>query len=361
MIQNLSQCLQNHFSLNLARAKCMAEMIESVIKARSPRIHRIAEEFSNAGASVETHRRRIQNFLRQNTFEEKDVARLVMLLLDRPPAEKMILAIDRTNWHFGDTVRNMLVLAVIVSNTAVPLMAVHLDHPGNSDTAQRIALLEDFLRIAGADNIECLTGDREFIGEDWIAWLCQNRIPFALRMRENISFRHPNGGQMLCGKWFRGADGEKSFATRVAGHGVRLSGKHIGTQGGKKELLAVVSSPDVSDPLETYRKRWGIECLFKGLKTHGFNMEDSHIKDKGHFETLTQVMFLSFATAVKVGLIMNEENPIKVRRTVNSKIVSVPRYGMDHIRRFFKNARRVITIGFWKFRCMSKILGIFVT
>lgn len=357
MIKNLPLTLQNHFGLHLSRAKCMSQVIEGIIKARSPQIHRIAEEFTDSNKDIESHRRRIQRFLQEENFCNQSVSRLIASLL--MGHKKMLIAIDRTNWDFGNITHNLLTLAIVIKNTAVPLFIVHLEHSGNSDTTQRIELMQEFINVFGVDRIECITGDREFVGEDWISWLCKNQVPFVIRSRCNIGFRHKNGGKILCKDWFGNSENEQTFLTRIWTHPIRLSGKFLTTK--KNELLAVMSSLDIDNPLEVYRKRWGIECLFKGMKTHGFNMEDSHIKLKEHFETLTQILCIAFAIAIKVGLIMNEEKPIPFRQTLQTKLYSVSRYGMDHIRRFFKNKKRLISVGIVVFPWVCKILGIFVT
>lgn len=90
-------------------------------------------------------------------------------------------------------------------------------------------------------------------------------------------------------------------------------------------------------------------------------MEDSHIKVKEHFETLTQMLCIAFAISIKVGLIMHEEKPIPFRKTIQSKLYSVSRYGMDHIRRFFKSNKRVISVAIVALPWFNTILGIFVT
>ena len=334
----------------------MAEIIEGIIKSRSPRIHRIAEEFKALNSDVESNRRRIQRFLQEQELCNREVARFIASLL--MSNRKMLIAIDRTNWDFGKTTHNLLTLAIVVKNTAVPLFIVHLDHSGNSDTQQRIEFMQEFLDVFGADRLECVTADREFVGEDWIAWLCKNKIPFVIRSRCNIGFRHKNGGKILCKDWFGTSEEEQTFMTRIWKHPIKLSGKFLTA---KKELLAVMSSPDIENPLEVYRKRWGIECLFKGMKSHGFNMEDSHVKIRGHFETLTQMLCIAFAISVKIGLIMHEEKPIPFRETVKSKLYSISRYGMDHIRWFFRNKKRVISIALVTLPWVHKILGIFVT
>ena len=102
-----------------------------------------------------------------------------------PHPSPWVLALDRTNWSRGQTDINLLTLAVIVGKTAVPLLWCNLAHPGNSDTEQRIALLKQFVTRFGAQSIRLLTADREFIGQDWLAWLQEQDIPFLIRLRKD--------------------------------------------------------------------------------------------------------------------------------------------------------------------------------
>jgi hypothetical protein len=107
------------------------------------------------------------------------------------------LAIDRTNWQRGETDVNLLTLAVVVGKTAVALFWCDLAHPGNSDTAPRIALIQEFLTLFGSPCIRLITADREFIGADWRVppgcWLHQQNLPFLIRIRKDDLLRsaHP--------------------------------------------------------------------------------------------------------------------------------------------------------------------------
>jgi len=369
--------------MNLARAKCLEEMILGLIKSRSVQLFRIAEEFSNACLSTETHRRRIQNFISlKDVLNDSDMASYIFALLNQK--QKLILAIDRTNWKFGEHIHNLFVLAVIIDNNAVPLFIHPIDHMGNSDTAQRIALVTAFINKFGTHGIECIVGDREFVGDDWLTFLCEKNIPFVMRCRENISFKHQNGGKMLVGKWFEETNEKETvILTSIGKHSLYLTGKSIKhTKIEKKknkkktvnkdnaapekkeknrELLVVISSMAIKNPLEVYKKRWGIECLFKSLKTHGFNLETSQIRRSDSFLTFVKIVSLAFAIAFAAGLALHSAKPIPFRKTVKSKLYSVFRYGLDFLRRNFKNNKRLLRCGFYTFKGVSKILGFFIT
>jgi hypothetical protein len=97
---------------------------------------------------------------------------------------------DRTNWKFGKTEMNVLVLSVTVNRVCVPLFWTLLGKAGNSNTAERIDLMQRFIATFSDQNVASFAGDREFIGNRWIAWLQQHDIPHVLRLREGIKVFH---------------------------------------------------------------------------------------------------------------------------------------------------------------------------
>src|SRR3989338_5433849 len=99
--------------------------------------------------------------------------------------EKWYLAIDRTNWQWGKTDINILTLAIVFKGTAIPVYWELLDKKGNSDTSERMALIQKFINRFGKDCIAGILADREFIGEDWFKWLLDKKIPFYIRIRNN--------------------------------------------------------------------------------------------------------------------------------------------------------------------------------
>jgi len=61
------------------------------------------------------------------------------LLPHKPPFR---LALDRTNWKFGDKNINILVLGVVYQGVAFPVLFTMMNKRGNSSTAERIDLME---------------------------------------------------------------------------------------------------------------------------------------------------------------------------------------------------------------------------
>lgn len=68
---------------------------------------------------------------------------------------------------------------------------------GNSDYNDRIELLKKYTAIFGKETIQCVLGDREFIGKNWVEWLDQEQIPYVLRVKENGQYIGKRNGKMV--------------------------------------------------------------------------------------------------------------------------------------------------------------------
>ncbi len=113
-------------------------------------------------------------------------ARLVVLLNLRPPFQ---LPLDRTNWKLGAKDVDLLILCIAARRVRIPILWTMLDDGGGSSMQDRMTLMERYLAIFGAASIRILLADREFIGNQWFEFLVKNNIPFAIRVKENLSYR----------------------------------------------------------------------------------------------------------------------------------------------------------------------------
>ncbi len=109
---------------------------------------------------------------------------------------------------------NILMLAIVYRGIAIPILWTLLNKRGNSDTKERIALIQRFIAIFGKDRIVNVFADREFIGEQWFTWLIEQDINFCIRVKKTSSspiisgknhkisdlFRHLKVGQIECRK-----------------------------------------------------------------------------------------------------------------------------------------------------------------
>lgn len=181
----LISVLNIHFKgkINLARIKLIAFFMIALCKVQTVTIHKLAIAFDTT-ASIEASLRRIQRFIASFSLDPDLVAILVFNLLSKQ--NKLQLTIVRTNWKFGQTDINIFMLGVVYQGVAFPLLFKMLPKRGNSNTEERIALINRFIALFGKQCIESLVADREFVGEKWIKFLNQNNIQYYIRIRNNF-------------------------------------------------------------------------------------------------------------------------------------------------------------------------------
>lgn len=298
LLAPLLETLRPHFDLSKTRLETLAVLLVGLANCRTVNLSHLASQFPGDARHASNYRR-LQRFFQHIRLDGDIGAQLVvqMLKLGHPK----LLALDRTNWKLGSRDVNVLVLAVVTRRFRVPLMWTLLPHAGNSDTAQRIALLERYLNLFGVISIRALLADREFIGAEWLKFLCENNVPFAIRLRENMQIQLVDGRllqfrSLLCkrrrGTW----EGWLNRMDATPANQLRVTAKRIKGS----ELLIVATNLDEGvSGLNLYRKRWGIECLFADAKTRGLNIEDTHITDPDKLATLLVVVALAVTWAYR--------------------------------------------------------------
>ena len=66
----------------------------------------------------------------------------------------------------------------------------------------------------------------------------------------------------------------------IGEHWIYLTGmKIMNKEGTTIEFVLVATYQYDYQTMQVYAKRWTIECFFKAIKTAGFNLEDTHLKD----------------------------------------------------------------------------------
>lgn len=78
----------------------------------------------------------------------------------------------------------------------MPLLWTVIESSDYSDTAMRIALIKRYLAYFPDTTIRILLADREFVGPDWMEFLCENNIPFTIRLRENLRITTEEGHEL---------------------------------------------------------------------------------------------------------------------------------------------------------------------
>jgi transposase DDE domain len=95
------------------------------------------------------------------------------------------------------------VLAIVWRGVAIPELWETLDNKGNANTGERIVLLELFRETFPEVHIETRYADREFIDNEWLAYLRQAGISYCIRCKENAQIAGKGGTRRALDGHFR--------------------------------------------------------------------------------------------------------------------------------------------------------------
>ena len=206
--------------------------------------------------------------------------------------------------------------------------------------------------------IEVILGDREFIGTKWLNWLIEEGIPYIFRLKENGQYITNSRGKMVkINELLRPLkNGETvNLGVRKVGKLEKQPYPVTALRNKHGELVVLIHSASIKNPLEIYKKRWEIETMFRAFKSSGFDMEATHMTDPDRLNTLFSVMAIAFCISYKVGVITAETEKIPIK-SHGRKARSILRTGLDTLQNLLAN----MLIKYNQFKTLlAKILEVF--
>lgn len=246
-------------------------------------------------------------------------------------------------------------MGIAYKGIAFPILWSLLPKAGNSNTEERIALLQRFISIFGKERFSCLLADREFVGRDWFNFLQRENLSFRIRIKQDTLIY--NSRKHLVNAY-------KLFSNLKPNQYHVLSGKqqiwdnnlHIAaTKLSSGSFLIIVSSDSPETIFSDYAKRWEIETLFGCLKKRGFRFEDTHLTEPERIAKLMALLAIAFTWAYLVGewLLCQNQQTIPLKKTINRPLKSVFRHGLDYLRKIILNIQE----NFHNFVLLTKLLS----
>jgi hypothetical protein len=296
----------------------MARFILSALQLTTSNLRRIAVVLKAEVAEASNYRR-IRRFLKDYSVDYTAVSRLLYDLIPQDPP--YVLVLDRTEWHFGSTPVNVLMIGIAHRGVAFPIAWTVFSHGGGSGHTEHIAVLQKGLQVVDAEEVEALVADREFISTAWLRRLQAENIPFAIRLRsnrrvftgendsENDSENGATKGPSLPVKMYaRGLSkgGLSKGETRILGtrqlqgNGdliveVQIVLRRIGARNKPLKDQFLVLATSGLDPCRgprLYKQRWEVETLFAALKSRGFDLEATHVTKPSRIRRLIALLAL---------------------------------------------------------------------
>jgi hypothetical protein len=298
---------QTHLQKQLTHAqfillKILLDLIQS---EKQVSLERLARVFPYP-IMVESRRRKLQRFL--------DLPQLTLTLIWFPliaywlttycsAGQTISIAIDRSQWGCI----NLFTLVLIWHKRAIPLYWCLLPKLGNSNLQEQTFALQQVLPLLKEYKVIVL-GDREFCSVDLASWLKATGVSFCLRLKknhclatENLIWQRLDRLGIVPGTslYFQGVRVRKTRP--VVGFDIACKWKR-NYQGLKvKEawfILTDLGSLPVA--IAAYKKRMGIEEMFRDCKTGGYNLEGSGLRGD-RLVKIILLMAIAYSSAIFQG------------------------------------------------------------
>jgi hypothetical protein len=155
-VRSLTDVLSGYLDWHLSRLKLMARFTSSVLTLTTTDLWKISLALK-ATPKQESDYRRIQRFLSEYAVDFTALGGLLLHLLPQSPPYEVV--IDRTEWYFGETAVNILMVGIAHVGMAFPIAWSALENGGSSALKAQTEVLERFLKVVDPDSIEVVTAD----------------------------------------------------------------------------------------------------------------------------------------------------------------------------------------------------------
>jgi Transposase DDE domain len=222
----------------------------------------------------------------------------------------LLVIVDRTQWK----TRNIMMVCLAWGGHGFPVYWQCLPKRGSSSFAQQKRLLTPVLRLLKPYPL-VVTGDREFHSPRLAAWLAQRQVDVLLRQKKSTCIQLESdadyraiptlGFQPGDVKFFRRVHFNKEEAFGPFNLAVRWKRKYRG-KSSKDPWYILTTLHDCTQVLSLYRKRWGIEMMFRDCKSGGYNLESTRTNEI-RLLALILIVAIAYTLATRRGLTLDEK------------------------------------------------------
>ena len=117
---DLALMLQKHFQMHKSRSECFSGIIFSLFSAESVNFRKLSNRFLSL-AKPQSIFRRIQNFFTHVTFDYHAMSLFIVNIIKNLEGP-YIVTVDRSNWKYGSTNINFLVIGIVYKNLTIPIV-----------------------------------------------------------------------------------------------------------------------------------------------------------------------------------------------------------------------------------------------
>lgn len=217
--------------------------------------------------------------------------------------ETIVFMLDQSKLADG---LECLMVSVRFGERALPVGWRVIETEGEIGFRIQKMLLESVFSFIPSGISILLSADRFYGTASLIDWCQRHGWQYRIRLKGNLNLQH-EGGELTTGEAVN--LGMKAMCNARLGHVTT----HIGIiqEAGHPEpwIIAMDAEPNKGRILD-YGMRWGIEALFSDLKSRGFGIIHTHLKQPDRIERLLLILAVATYWAVSTAMTLKENETL---------------------------------------------------
>lgn len=274
--------------LEKSHIKGLADLAASILATRSVNTSEIASVLPREVKSDEERYRYIQRWLSNPRIDPIRAMKGFVPEMMEALAEDnktVILMLDQSKIRDGF---ECLMVSARVGERAVPVVWRVVETKGEIGFSIQQELLKALVGLIPKGVSILLTADR-FYGTANLIRLCkQLGWSYRIRLKGNLILLH-EGGEIQSGEMLALGISALENAT-LNKSGVTTNIGVLQEEGYKEAWIIAMNEKPSKGKILDYEMRWGIEALFSDMKTRGFGITKTHLKDSKRIEKLLLVL-----------------------------------------------------------------------
>lgn len=302
-MQMIPKFYQTHLKsqLNASQYLTLTILISLLQSIKQVRIISLANAFS-LPVTFEARHRRIQRLLSLPQLSLEKIWLPIFKLwlnIEVHPSQIIYVAIDRTSWRRI----NLLMVSLIWDKRAYPIYFELLPKLGSSNLVEQQAALTRVFPVL-KEYKTIVLGDREFCSVKLANWLREKKVYFCLRLKKNefIQVESETWVELervgLAPGLSLFLEGVRVTKNRgIGGFNVAAKWKKKYQGWAPKEGWFILTNlASLLMAIKAYKKRFGLEEMFRDFKSGGYNLEDTKVTE-GRLISLIILIALAYTSA----------------------------------------------------------------
>jgi hypothetical protein len=346
-VHKFSRCYGNH---RPSVVQNLFIFIGCIIQGKTVNLYNLRDEvgkISEKYKKPDSYYKRLTRFLVNNALSAL-WSSILLYGLDLLNIDISLCYLDATEWAIGKFKLHVLVLAADYKGVAVPIYFKVYSHKGVLSEKERINFMHLACQHCPLENAT-IVADREFIGDQWFENLAGLSLHFIIRLRKGQYNGNLTGNRTYKSLEKRATKKSKaSSLILINEQPFRLWVVKNAVKDDKEPLIYLLTNIlDKRNTPDLYRLRWKIECLFKHLKTNGYNLEDLRITNLDKIRLLIAMLVLVYILAILTALDERKKEPVKTKTYQDGREfdnISVFKQGQSILKRSFISLRRLLDL-----------------